>query len=303
MRLEDLDYFLAVASAGHVGRAAESMGVTQPALTKGIQRLESELQMPLFERTAKGMVLTASGQAFHERVRVARLGLDEAVKEANDLRLGKAGLIRVGISPTYAEPIFGHACAELLEQRPAARMQVMVGLNDKLFAALRQGDLDLCISALSQSERPEFHQHPLFADNLHVIAREGHPLFNSMSLQFRDLTTQSWILPSSAVMARRAVDARFSEQGLPAPNVVIESDSSIASLLSVVKATDLLSIIGASTLRQQSGAGLKVVPLHLAMWPRVIGITTRRNAYLSPLVMRFIELLRGYATVGTQSGP
>lgn len=296
MRLEDLDYFLAVASAGHVGRASEAVGATQPALTKGIQRLERELQTPLFERTAKGMVLTASGQAFYDRVRIARLGLDEAVKEANDLRLGKAGVIRAGISPTYAEPIFGHACAELLQQRPAARMQVIVGLNDKLFATLRQGDLDLCISALQQSEHPEFNQQPLFTDNLHVIAREGHPIFNAPSLQFRDLAAQSWILPTTAVMARRAVDARFAEQGLPTPNVVIESDSSIASLMSVVKATDLLSIISQSTLRQQTGAGLKVVPLHLAMWPRVIGITTRRNAYLSPLVLRFIEILGSHAT-------
>jgi DNA-binding transcriptional LysR family regulator len=292
VRLEDLDYFLAVAHAGHVGRASEAVGATQPALTKGIQRLERELQIPLFERTSKGMVLTMAGQAFHDRVRVARFGLDEAVKEANDLHLGKVGLIRVGISPNYADHFFGDACAALLRQRPAARMQVTVGLNDKLFAALRLGDLDFCISALQHAGDSEFDQQPLFDDDLHVVGREGHPLLTTPDLRFADLAGQSWILPGPRVMARRAVEARFAEQGLPPPNVVIESNSSIASLMSVVRATDLLSVTGESTMRQHFGKGLAALLLSQARWPRVVGITTRRGAYLSPLTVRFIELLR-----------
>ena len=292
VRLEDLDYFLAVAHAGHVGRASEAVGATQPALTKGIQRLERELQIPLFERTSKGMVLTVAGQAFYERVSVARSGLDEAVKEAHDLHLGKAGLIRAGISPNYADHFFGSASADLLRQRPAARMQVTVGLNDKLFAALRLGDLDFCISALQRSDEPEFDQQPLFSDDLHVVAREDHPIFLTANVQFSDLARQSWILPGPRVMARRSVDAAFTERGLPPPTVVIESNSSIASLMSIVRATNLCSVTGESTLRQPIGAGLRVIPLHDAMWPRVVGITSRRNAYLSPLARHFIELLR-----------
>lgn len=98
------------------------------------------------------MVLTVAGQALYDRVRTARSGLDEAVKEANDLYLGKVGLVRAGTSPNYAEHFFADACAALLRQRPAAKMQVTVGLNDKLFAALRLGDLDFCISALKPAK-------------------------------------------------------------------------------------------------------------------------------------------------------
>lgn len=299
MRLEDLDYFLAVAHAGHVGRASDAVGATQPALTKGIQRLERELQIPLFERTSKGMTLTVAGQAFYERVRIARFGLDEAVKEANDLHLGKAGLIRVGISPNYAEQFFGPACAELRHQRPAARLQVTVGFNDKLFAALRQGDLDFCIAALKHhADDGEIEQQPLFADDLHVVAHEDHPIFHARDLRFADLAKEDWILPGPRVMARRAVEARFAEHGLPAPNVVIESSASVASMMNVVKATNLLSITGESTLRQQAGAGMRALDLRDAVWPRTIGITTRRDAYLSPLTRRFMELLREHSRAG-----
>lgn len=298
VRLEDLDYFLAVADAGHVGRASEAVGATQPALTKGVQRLERELQIPLFERTSKGMLLTTAGQAFYERVRIARSGLDEAVKEANDLHLGQAGLIRAGISPNYADHFFGNACAELLRQRPAARMEVTIGLNDKLFAALRLGDLDFCISALQRSDEPEFDQQPLFSDNLHVVAREGHPIFTAASIQFTDLAEESWILPNPRVMARRSVEAAFAKRGLAPPNVVIESNSTIASLMSIVRATDLCSVTGESTLKHSIGDGLRMIPLADAMWPRTVGITSRRNGYLSPLARRFIELLRQHGQAG-----
>ncbi|OZI59225.1 LysR family transcriptional regulator [Bordetella genomosp. 4] len=99
MRLEDLDYFLAVARAGHVGRAADGMGISQPALTKGIRRLEDELKLQLFVRTPKGMELTMPGKAFYQRSLQARRELDEALREAGDLHRGSVGLVRVGVTP------------------------------------------------------------------------------------------------------------------------------------------------------------------------------------------------------------
>jgi len=292
VRLEDLDYFLAVAEAGHVGRASEKIGATQPALTKGVQRLERELKLQLFERTAKGMVLTDAGETFYERVRNVRSGLDDAVKEANDLHFGKIGLVRAGVSPVYVEHFFRDACAELLRQRPAARVQITMGLNDRLFASLRQGELDFCISALRNTNDPDFEREPLFTDNLHAVARKDHPIFLKPNLKFTDLGSASWILPGTKVMARRAVEASFAQHGLPPPNVVIESNSTVVSLMGMVTATDLLSVTGESTLRRVTGEGLRTIPLQDATWPRVIGITTRRGAYLSPLTLRMLELLR-----------
>jgi len=294
VRIEDLNTFLAVAETSHVGRAAERLGLTQPALTKGIQRLERELGLQLFERTPKGMEFTSAGAAFYARAQHVRTNLDAAIQEASELALGKMGVVRVGVPPTYAQTFFSDACAALLKQRPAARLRVMSGLNDRLLASVRAGDLDLCICALSGNGTGDLEQTPLFSDALHVVARNGHPLFEMPQLRLADLAHAGWMLPGANVGARKRLEARFAEAGLPPPTVVIETNTTIGALCAVLGQSDLLSITGELTLRQLAGQ-LGAMPIAEAQWPRVIGISTRRGGYLSPLVQRFIELLRASA--------
>lgn len=151
VRLDDIDYFLAVVAHGQVRRAAAELGVSQPAVTKGVQRLERELGFPLFQRGSRGMKLTAVAEHFHERTRSVRANLGDAIQEAADLHLGAMGVLRVGVSPLYAQRIFVPAYLQLHRQRPAARIVVNINLNYVLLAALRRGDVDLSINALPRA--------------------------------------------------------------------------------------------------------------------------------------------------------
>ena len=298
MRLEDLDYFLAVARAGHVGRAADGMGISQPALTKGIRRLEDELKLQLFVRTPKGMELTMPGKVFYQRSLQARRELDEAWREAGDLHRGSVGLVRVGATPLLVEPVFNQACVELMAQRPAAKVNVIVALNDSLIPALRQGDLDFSISSLHDSAAPaEFDRIPLFRDSLFVAARRGHPIFGQTKIRFEHLLGYGWMLPGLQVASRRWLETRFEQRGAPPPSIVVESNSSVSSLVSILQSTDLLTVISEITLRSEAGQGLAAVPLDEVTWHREIGIMTRRGGYQSPLAERLIEILRERAQV------
>lgn len=291
MRLEDIRYFLAVVETGHVGRAAETLGQTQPALTKGIQRLEKELHLQLFDRTPKGMALTSAGATFHARMQAVQAGLDEAVREAQDMYLGSVGVLRIGVPPNYID-YFGAVCGLLLEQRPAARVKLTMGLNDRLFSALRAGDVDLCISGQHNAVSPEFDELPLFSDDLRVIARDGHPLFLKPRLQLADLAQALWVLPNPDIAVRQWVDARFIEHGLPPLDVVVEVNTSSVALGRLLRTTDYLTIATESSLHRPDRRGLRPLPLREAVWPRRVGVTTRKGAYLSPLAQRFIELLQ-----------
>lgn len=291
MRTDDLRYFIAVATQGHVGRAAQRLGVTQPALTKGVQRLEASLGLQLFERTSRGMVLTTVGSVFFERAKHLCLGLDEAVQEAEDLHLGAIGTIRVGVSPPFADSLVSEAFARLLKQRPGAKVRVSISLNDTLLNSLRLGDLDISVNALDDGEPEDLDYQVLFDDELRVVLREHHPLLHRQSLGLADLASQQWALPGIQVLARRRVEARFAENGLPPPDVVFQTDTSMTLASSVLRRTDLLGLMGRQSLRSAAGRGLVALELHNAIWPRRIGVISRRGAYLSPLVRRYVEVL------------
>jgi DNA-binding transcriptional LysR family regulator len=291
MRLEDLNYFIAVAEVGRIGLASENLGQSQPAVTKGFQRLERELGFQLFDRTSKGMELTTTGATFLERIVKVRSSFREALKEANDLHLGRLGLVRVGVPTSIMGSLFSDAFAELIKQRPAARVQVTIGLADTLQALVRNGSLDLCITALSHKADPELEPIKLYADELVVVVRDHHPLLALPKVQIADLAAQLWLLPNATVIARRVIDAYFVEAGMPPPNVALETNSSADSLMAVIRKTDLVTIISKRAL-EQSPKGLRALKIPGTRWARNVGLLRRKGAYQSPLAQRLVEILR-----------
>ncbi len=293
MRLEDLDYFLAVAEHGQVRRAAALLNVSQPAITKGLQRLEAELGFPLFVRSVRGMAMTAVAEAFHQRARMVRSSLAEAVKEASDLHLGELGLLRVGVSPLYAQRLFVPAWLQLQAQRPAARVKVMITLNADLLAALRAGDLDLTLNALPPDLPAELQATVLISDDLCLVVRDGHPLLARRRLRLADLVGARWMLPGPAVAARRRLETRFEEAGLPPPRVVVELDNTVGQIGGLLLGSDLVSMMSAAVLATATGRGLQALPIADGRFTRAVGVVTRHDWPLPPLAKRFVEILMG----------
>jgi len=292
MRLENLEYFLAIAEEQNVGRAALRLGVSQPALSKGLQRLEGELGFLLFERGPKGMTMTPPAHAFYARVGSWRSNLNDAIREASEIHLGALGVLRVGVSPLYIEYPFTPAAALLRRQRPAVSMQVAIDLNDGLLGGLRAGDLDVVICALEGATTDDLYQDKLFRDDLRIVARAAHPLAGKSGLTLADVVDQPWVLPRPGVAARRHVEARFAEKGLGSPWVAIEVGSTASQLAGLVAQSDLLTVMGERMLPAPQAHGLVVLEVKDGRWARQIGVTTRRTGHLPTLASRFIELLR-----------
>ncbi|MEJ8810461.1 LysR family transcriptional regulator [Variovorax ureilyticus] len=292
LRLDDIDYFLAVAEHGQVRRAAAALGLSQPALTKGLQRLEKELGFPLFERGARGMTLTPVAEQFRQRTQTLRTSLGDAIKEASDLHLGAMGLLRVGVSPLYAERLFVPACLQLHQQRPAARLRVMVNLNDALLGALRLGDLDLSINAIPRVLSEDLEAVPLMNDDLCMVVREDHPLLLRRRVRLQDLLDAHWMLPGPGVAGRRGVEARLAEAGMPPPRVAVEVSNTASQLSRLLIRSDLVALMSQAMLDGPAGEGLAPLPFAEARFAREIGALMRKDHVLSPLARRFLEILR-----------
>src|SRR5436190_24232309 len=148
MELRDLEYFVVVAEQGQLGRAAELLGLSQPALSKSLRRLEDALEVRLFHRSASGMELTAEGTLLLSRARELRQSLRNVAHEVSDVSRGHAGHIKIGVGPTVNDEFLLATIIELLRAEPRITMRVVVSDIDEILPALQSGQIDVVFNLM-----------------------------------------------------------------------------------------------------------------------------------------------------------
>jgi DNA-binding transcriptional LysR family regulator len=118
MELRDIEYFAVLAEHGHFGRAAAALGISQPALSKSLQRLEGVLEVKLVQRPPKGVELTAEGTALRLRVDELRLSLKSVTREIKEIGAGLIGTLRIGVGGAVSEAFLALAFARLRQEAP-----------------------------------------------------------------------------------------------------------------------------------------------------------------------------------------
>lgn len=292
MQVRDLDYVVAVAERGSVLRAAEQLGMTQPAVTKAIARLERELGLPLFERDRRGMVPTVAGATLLARAHKIRLEYDDALRELGELRAGATGLVRFGYSPTVAGSLIFGACNQLLRERPAARLHLRERLGNEMLDALLGGEVDLVVARIPEEEIEQVSTLPLYMDQLFVVADAGHPLVRRRNVSLQELVQEEWVLPPKRILLRQQLEAAFRAQGLTPPRLRVETDSNRQAMLEFVRGSRWLSLSGEDTLAQRDYLRQVRIDAGSLDLRRRIGVLHRKGAYLPPVVGRLIEILQ-----------
>lgn len=291
MDLRDLRYFLAIANAGNVRRAADVVHRSQPTLTKAVDRLEASLEAALFERDGRGQRLSAAGIALRARAETLLREADVVRDEINAISRGTAGTVRLGSGPLGAEYLLPPICRLLLEQAPDVTLQLSIRNNYELRDELREGRVDIVLGFVPELE-DEFQCETLLKDTVVVAAVKGHPIFAVRKPALQSLTGYRWALPNRAVASRAWLDHTLESHNLPRPVVQIETNS-IPLIPRVVADTELLTFVSRRTLRA-SGGELVEVPLRAATLVRNFGLTYRKDIPLSPVAGRLIALLHQF---------
>lgn len=291
MDFRDLEYFAAVAAHKHVGRAAESIGLSQPALSLSLRRLEKSVQAKVVKRTPKGVELTAVGSALLSHVRRLLLARKDVVREISDLGAGRSGHLQVGVGPGIAEDLAGVASAILIEEAPTVTLKVMVTSGDALPMALRNGEIDLYIAGVRPVSSADFVQEHLFDDHFVVYAAAGHRLARRKKVVLSDLVHARWAA-STALTGGQRLSQVFEENNLPAPHFTMVSNSTVARLRAIAS-SDLLGF-GSQGFVTQSMRRFRIaiLPAKEISLTRPIGVCYRNDAYLAPVARRFIEILK-----------
>lgn len=286
----DISYFLDVARLGHMGRAAQSAGVTQPAISKALRRLEDAVGVTLFERGAHGVRLTSDGEIFLDSARRFHAQNAEMLRAASDLRAQRAGLLRVGLSSPASDGPVVKVLAEMVRRRPGLRLSITIGRSDALNDAVERGDLDVAVAPSYPGLSFSCSQLALSEDVVRVAARAEHPLFRLSTLGLEDLSDFAWVMPSRESASRRLVSQIFERAGAPAPRVTMEADYVSEAVMGLVGSTDLLVVAPASMLRGWFGR-VNALPLPMLEVRRMLVLLTRPKGSWSPLMVAFRDLL------------
>jgi LysR family transcriptional regulator, nitrogen assimilation regulatory protein len=172
MELRSLQYFVQAADEGSITRAAEKLGIAQPALTRHLKRLESELGTQLLMRLPRGVRLTTSGREFLEHAR--RIG-QEVARARTLVQAGAKtarGRVAMGTSPTLAPLLLPGCIARARLQCPAVSLRVSEGFSPQLLDALLTGRLDLAVTT-NPARSSALALTPLISEPLVVVAPPG----------------------------------------------------------------------------------------------------------------------------------
>ena len=292
MNLRDIGYFAVLAAHRHVGRAAEELDISQPALSLSLRRLEKAMTAKLVKRTPKGVELTATGAALLSRVSRLRLVHDDVAREVSDLAEGRSGSLRVGAHPGMVRDPLAGATASLLKEAPGLLLTVNVMDADRLLPVLQAGEADLILHEIPLAPPSGIEQVYLFDDEVVIFSASTHPLARRKRVALADLAQERWALTESRGETWLQLERLLSDQGLPAPRVAVMT-ASLPLRDHLVAGSLLLGISSRRVLAQAAPrSGLAELRIPEARRARRVGASFRGDGYLSPAAGRFIKILR-----------
>lgn len=285
-------YFIRIAEAGSLGRAAQSLHVAQPALSRQMRLLEDEVGTALFERTARGMPLTAAGQAFYTDAKRLLVDGQDAMRRARLASSGRWGHLRLGFSEIYLwHPQVLAALRACRAEHAAVTFTIEAMLSGAITDRLRSGQLDLVLAYGGQIDDgdTQLRHQPWFTDEYRLAVAVDSPLARRPPARLADLDGEDFVLfrRDQSPRMHDMIMGHFHERGFT-PRIVQEGTSHYTVLALVAAGLGCSVIPVGAASRMPDGVCLIEVadmalhtPIH-AVW---------RAESETPLLRRFVALL------------
>lgn len=289
MELRHIRYFLAVAEELHFRRAAELVHVAQPALSQQIRQLEEELQVVLFERSHRKVLLTPAGKVFYERAKVLMENTKLAVQEAQRVDRGEAGNLTLGFVSSAALGVLPLALRQFQARLPSARLVLKeLGPDDQIDCLLR-GQLDLGLLH-AELKGDDLHTKVVSRERF-IVALPHTPEFARMRrVDLRRLADETTILPirHAAHGYYEYVLSAYQQAGVVPARIM--HTRLIQTGLMLVAGGLGVSLVPESFARHLQVRGVIYRPL-LIQPPQLELLAVWRRDNPSPLLARFVEEL------------
>ncbi|HEM7880317.1 DNA-binding transcriptional regulator CynR [Burkholderia contaminans] len=277
--------FIAVARAGSVTRAAARLHLTQPALSQHLRELADLLDVTLFDRVGRGILLTQAGADLFAEVEPILSKLDVTLANVRNRSREVHGALRIGAIDTYARSLVMPTISALLARHP----QLYVSVQELPAAAIDQGlvenELDIGVS-FSHLSHADIEQRTLFIERLALVHRSaGRKIRKTVSL--REVATHPLALLNRTFAMRGQIDAACAGANI-ALNVRVEA-ANVDSLIRLVERADYATIASPLAIPHRS----KIVAATIADdgLSRIAALRWRRGKTFTPAMERFEEAL------------
>jgi LysR family hydrogen peroxide-inducible transcriptional activator len=287
LQFHALEQFVMVARTKNFTRAAAELHVSQPALSRGIQKLEEQLGQPLFERKPREVVLTDLGEILLERAREILKLLDDTFMELSDA--GRRGRVRLGVIPTITPYYLPPILERFSREHPEITIILQEDTTENLIKRCNHGEIDLAILALPIIAK-YLEAEALFDEELLLVIPKGHALEKVKNLTVQEVEKYPFVMLNEAHCLSENVFSFCRKQSVQP--LTVERTSQLATVQELVALRHGVSLIpemarrldSSSTRVYRSFAGEKPM--------RTIALLRNPYRYQSTAMRTLMEVLR-----------
>ena len=289
MTLEQLRIFVAVAEREHVTRAAESLFLTQSALSAAISNLEAQYEVTLFRRVGRGIVLTEEGRLFLPEAKAILARVAEAERVLEEFGGLKGGRLNIQASQTIASYWLPLRLAAYRKAYPGIDVKVSAGNTQQVAKSVLEGRAEIGFVE-GQVDDPSFEQCGVGADRLIVVVAASHPWAKLKRLHTRDIISGEWVLREPGSGTRSEFEAALKARGVNIAhlNIALELPSNDAVRVAVqsgIGATAISELAVSAELHSGS-----LIRLPYRMLEREFHAVRLRGHYYSRAAQAFMEI-------------
>ncbi|WP_379138609.1 LysR family transcriptional regulator [Paenibacillus sp. sgz500958] len=287
MELTQLGYFMVVAELQHMTLAAKKLGITQPALSHAIAKLEIEVGAPLFERNGRNLKLNQNGHIFSKWVGKALHNIESGIQEIEEGTNPDTGVITLSYLNILGVDLIPNIVRSYQLNNPKIRFELTQGNLGDIDEHLAQGLSDIIIT--SKESVLDNHQWETIQEvPLYIVVSAQHKFANCSALSLAELSGEPFIGLKNNCGLKATIMSRFQHTGF-----VLDSAYEAEDLFTV--AGFIKSGLGVSVLPKTMGLmlnDLAWIPILDEGWRWEIGLKWREISYISPAARRFIDYIK-----------
>lgn len=287
IKLRHLRTFVEIARQGALKPAAETLNMTQPAVSKVLKDLEDIVGFHLVERSRRGARPTEAGEVFLQFAEQSLIALQQGLTSLEAIESGAAGQLRIGALPSVAARLLPIAAMRFRELSPAATLSIEEGSHETLVSRLRSGELDLVVGRLgSPASMTGLSFTQIYSEQVVIVTAPDHPLAGSNRIE--DIFDWPVLYPPAAAAIRPLVDRLFLSLGVGQPPDRIETVSEAFGRALVYGPLQAVWIISGGVVASELASGT-LVPLALDASETAgpVGIMARSEEDMPPTARLF----------------